>query len=205
MVYNVLLNIRMTVIWSDGRMRNEARGNSFQRRLVMTAVLVLLAGLILLVLVIAGRRSRYAEVPGLISEEERIAALPEEPEITGATWPTALQNGQFFGLRGNISCRYPLTEVRGTVIRAGTGEILFDAHASPNSNFYSIGQPTSEVINETLAFDSPRCSNSYLIYQLTVQYQKDGEILTALLIDEPFTVGTPPGDPPAAQSDEKPA
>ncbi len=122
---------------------------------------------------------------------DRESAWPEEPVISGATWPTALRNDQSFGLRGRIVCRYPMTEIRGTVTNRVTGEVLFDVPVNPNSTSYKIGDPTSEIINDSLVFNSPACSNSWLNYRLTAQYERDGETRTAVLIDQNFKVGTP--------------
>ena len=122
--------------------------------------------------------------------------LPEEPEISDARYPTVLSNGQSFGLRGKILCRYLLTEVRGTVANRVTGEVIFDVPVYPNATYYAVGNPTDETINDSLVFDSPECSNSYLNYKLTVKYKKDGEYRTKVLLDQNFKVGTPVGDPP---------
>ena len=58
---------------------------------------------------------------------DRESQYPEEPEISGETWPTALSNGQFFGLRGIIVCRYPLTEIQETVTNRVTKEVILCA------------------------------------------------------------------------------
>ena len=129
-------------------------------------------------------------------QQAREAVLPEEPEISGETYPTTLSNGQSFGLRGNIICRYPMTRIRGMVTNRVTGETVFDISVTPNATSYSIGNPTSETINDRLEFNNPRCSNSYLNYQLSVEYEKDGETCNKVLLDQDFKVGTPPGEAP---------
>ncbi len=129
-------------------------------------------------------------------QQAREAALPEGPEISGETYPTTLSNGQSFGLRGNIICRYPMTRIRGMVTNRITGETVFDISVTPNATSYSIGNPTSETINDRLEFNNPRCSNSYLNYQLSVEYEKDGKTCTKVLLDQDFKVGTPPGEAP---------
>ena len=99
-------------------------------------------------------------------------------------------------LRGTIVCRYPLTEVRGTVTNRVTREVIFDVPVYPKATSYKIGDPVSEEINDRLAFNNPACSNSWLNYRLTAAYQKDGESFTKILIDRNFKVGTPPDEEP---------
>ena len=127
-------------------------------------------------------------------------ALPEEPQISGETYPVALSNGQFFGLRGTIVCRYPMTRITGTVTNRVTGETIFDISVAPHSTSYAIGNPTSETINDRLEFNSPRCSNSYLNYALTVEYEKDGQTLSKVVLDKNFKVGSPEGEDPDGMS-----
>lgn len=126
----------------------------------------------------------------------RLAALPEEPVITEATYPTVLSNGQSFGLRGTVSCRYPMTEIRGMVINRVTGAVIFDVSVNPNDCVYRIGNPVSEPINEGLVFNSPECANSWLRYRLTAQCDVDGEIRSFVLLDQQFQVGKPVTEPP---------
>ena len=49
--------------------------------------------------------------------------LPEEPTISGATYPTAIENGKSFGLRGTVSCKYNMTSLRASIIDGETFEI----------------------------------------------------------------------------------
>ena len=123
--------------------------------------------------------------------------LPEEPVISGETYPVSMNNGQSFGLRGTIICRYPITNIQGTVVNLTTGEILYDVSVTPNTTFYTIGSSGGETINDRLDFSSPRCSNSYLNYRLTVQYEKDGVNCTRIILNRDFQVGSPLGEPPA--------
>ena len=121
----------------------------------------------------------------------------EEPGISGETYPTALSNGQSFGLRGTIICQYPMTEIRGTILNLVTGEKLFDVYVPlAGTTSYTIGIASGETINDHLDFSSDRCCNSYLNYQLTVQYEKDGETLSKVVLNRDFTVGSPLYDPP---------
>ena len=122
--------------------------------------------------------------------------LPELPSITGETYPASLSNGQSFGLRGTISCRYPITEIRAAVVNLVTGETLYDVSVSPDATAYAIGSASGEPINDRLDFSSPRCSNSYLNYRLTVQYTRDGESCSKVVLDRDFTVGSPLTEPP---------
>ena len=165
---------------------------------IALAAAVLLAAVLMGVLM--NRQGRPASekepVPTEAVQAEREQNYPEEPAISGETFPTILSNGQLFGLRGTIVCRYPLTEVRGTVTNRVTGEVLFDVPVHPNATSYKVGDPTSETINDSLEFNSPACSNSWLNYRLTAQYQKDGETFTQILIDQNFKVGSPLTDPP---------
>lgn len=121
----------------------------------------------------------------------RMAALPEEPVITGATWPTVLSNGQSFGLRGTVSCKYPILEIRATVTNRVTDAVIFDVAVSPNECVYRIGSPVSEPINEGLVFNSPECANSWLNYKLTASYDREGVISSKVLLDQNFRVGKP--------------
>ena len=183
-------------------MSEKTQENKLRRKKLI--LIVALAGILLAALLIwrfaGGSNGRPAEgdpaeaVP--TAEASRESWYPEEPEISGETYPTELSNGQFFGLRGTIVCRYPLTEIRGTVTNRVTGEVLFDVPVYPNATSYKIGDPTSETINDRLEFNNPACSNSWLNYRLTALYQKDGETLIKVLIDRNFKVGTPMTDEP---------
>ncbi len=121
----------------------------------------------------------------------RMTALPEEPEITDARYPSVLSNGQFFGLRGIIRCRYPMTEIRAVVTNRVTGEVIFNIAVAPEATVYAIGDPVTETINDSLVFNSPECANSWLNYRVTVQYEKDGKAESKVVLDQNFKVGTP--------------
>jgi hypothetical protein len=131
-----------------------------------------------------------------IASYKSTASLPEEPVITGATYPTTLSNGQSFGLRGTVSCRYPITEIRAKVTNRVTKAVIFNVAVTPNANTYAIGNPTSEPINDKLAFNSSKCYDSYLNYSLTVTYTKDGASLSKVVLDKNFKVGSPAGSIP---------
>ncbi len=122
--------------------------------------------------------------------------LPEEPEISGETYPTVLSNDQSFGLRGKILCKYPMSEIRGIVTNRVTGERIFDVAVQPHDTIYYIGNPVSETINDQLVFNSPECSNSWLNYSVVVQYEKEGETLKKVVLDRNFKVGTPREEEP---------
>ena len=128
--------------------------------------------------------------------QARAEALPEEPEISGETYPTVLSNGKAFGLRGSILCRYTITEIRATVTNRVTGEILFNTAVQPFSNSYAIGNPTSEIINDSLEFNNPKCSNSWLKYKVTVRYSKEGNTYEKTVLDRNLKVGMPPEEEP---------
>ena len=119
------------------------------------------------------------------------ASLPEEPQISGATYPKDLSNGQSFGLRGTISCKYTLTEIRAIVVNRSTGNEIFNKAVTPNKTSYSIGNPTSEPINSTLKFGDSRLNNSYCNYSVYAKYTKNGATVTKQVIDYNFTVGNP--------------
>ncbi len=120
-----------------------------------------------------------------------VQELPEEPTITGATYPTKLNNGSSFGLRGTITCKYTINEICATVTNRVTKASIFNVSVTPNSTAYSIGSPTSEIINSKLAFNSSSCYNSYLNYKLTVRYTRNGSSYSKVVLDQNFTVGTP--------------
>lgn len=119
------------------------------------------------------------------------ASLPEEPQISGATYPKDLSNGQSFGLRGTISCKYTMTEIRAIVTNRSTGVEVFNVPVTLNSTSYSIGNPTSETINSQLKFGDSRLNNSYCNYSIYVKYTKDGTTCSAQVMDYNFTVGSP--------------
>ncbi len=134
--------------------------------------------------------------------QARAEALPEEPEISGETYPTVLSNGKAFGLRGSILCRYTITEIRAMVTNRVTGETIFNTAVQPFSNSYAIGNPTSEIINDSLEFNNPKCSNSWLNYKVTVKYSKDGETYEKTVLDKNFKVGTPLAEEPSETEGE---
>ena len=132
--------------------------------------------------------------PGNTSEpvwSARLAALPEEPVIIGATYPVYLSNDQHFGLRGTVACKYRMTEIRAKVINRVTQETIFDVAVQPDANTYLIGKPTSETINDQLVFNSPECANSWLNYSLTVTYEKEGNAFVKEILSKDFKVGSP--------------
>ncbi len=175
-------------------MTNGKAPTSKKTGLWIAVICALIAAGVIIWIVIANNGSKVsvAAVPTeTAAAAEREDALPEEPMISEETAPTVLSNDQSFGLRGNIVCKYNLTEVRGTVTNRVTGATIFDVPVYPNATSYSIGKPTSETINDQLVFNSPECSNSWLNYKVTVKYDKNGEICTKVLIDQNFKVGTP--------------
>ena len=182
---------------SNNQSRWKSSSEEKKRIWIALAAAVLLAAIVIGLRMNSGRPAQEMQPASTETvQPAREQAYPEQPAISGETFPTVLSNGQFFGLRGTIVCRYPLTEVRGTVTNRVTGEVLFDVPVHPNATSYKVGDPTSETINDSLEFNSPACSNSWLNYRLTAQYQKDGETFTQILIDQNFKVGSPLTDPP---------
>ena len=120
-----------------------------------------------------------------------VISLPEEPEITGATYPENLSNGSTFGLRGTISCKYTMTKIEAVLTNRATHQVIsFDPapEAPISANTYTLG---NESVNNNLRFNDPRLYDSHLNYSLVVTYEKDGVIYTKKVIDHDFTIGNP--------------
>ncbi len=123
--------------------------------------------------------------------------LPEQPTISGETYPTALANGKSYGLRGTISCKYTITNITARIYDASTREVAkhkdkgtpIEKSVSPNKTSYAIGNPTSETINSTLEFNYLPYNNYYR-YIIEATYTKDGTSYKTTVLDKPFTVGT---------------
>ena len=116
--------------------------------------------------------------------------LPEIPKISAdATAPTSLSNGSSFWLKGTISCKYTMTEVRGRIYNCTTGNKIFDIPVTPNSTSYALGT-TGEKINDGLIFGDSRLNNSWCRYELIVTYNKNGTSYIRRLFDRYFTVGS---------------
>ena len=146
-----------------------------------------------------GSSSKLSSISGVkyvLRYGNTVQELPEEPTITGATYPTTLSNGSSFGLRGTITCKYTINEICATVTNRVTKANIFNVSVTPNSTSYSIGSPSSETINSKLAFNSSSCNNSYLNYKLTVRYTRNGSSYSKVVLDQNFTVGTPAGGIP---------
>ena len=116
--------------------------------------------------------------------------FPEVPEMTGGTAPSAISNGSSFTLKGTITCKYKLTEVRGTIYNCTTGAKVFDVAVNPNTTSYTLGT-SGEAINSNLRFGDSRLNNSWCRYELKVTYNKNGATCIKRMYDRYFKVGSP--------------
>ncbi len=114
--------------------------------------------------------------------------MSEVPTISEATAPTSLSNNSSFGLRGTITCKYNITEIRGMIYNCSTNEMIFDIPVTPNSSSYTLGT-SGELINNGLRFGDSRLNNSWCRYILKATYDKDGVSCEKYLLDRYFTVG----------------
>lgn len=117
------------------------------------------------------------------------SSFPEIPTMTDGTAPTSLSNGSSFRLKGTISCKYNITEVRGIVYNYTTGTKIFDIPVTPNSKTYTLGT-SGEKINDGIKFGDSRLNNSWCCYSLIVTYDKDGVFCQKYMYDRYFKVGS---------------
>ena len=120
-------------------------------------------------------------------------SLSEYPIIENATAPTTLSNNQSYTLKGDISCKYTITELRGVLYKCnsdGTKTVMSEKTVNPNNNYYSMG---GDVIDTSLKFGDSRLNNSWCLYELTAKYNKNGTTWTKRLFYRYVKIGSPAG------------
>lgn len=108
----------------------------------------------------------------LINQAFYVKEEESQLKITGATKPSIINRGNFFGLDGIITSNYPIIEVYGTIQKAN-GEVVQEVTVYPNTMEYRL----NGVIDNSLIFNYLESGNYRYIIRATDSSQKQKTLI----------------------------
>lgn len=121
------------------------------------------------------------------------SAVESKMKLSGEVYPTFLDVGMSFTLKGTITSDTEITSVTVGVYRKSTGNGVYTKTHTPNSNTYSISSADPYIVFGALSEDN-------YIYRITAS---DKNVKNKVLLEKTFVVGFPNGTIGDKMSDVK--
>ncbi len=122
-----------------------------------------------------------------------VSAIESKMALSGAVYPTHLDVGMSFSIKGTITSDTEITSVTVGVYRKSTGKESYAKTHTPNSKTYSISSADPYIVFGALSEDN-------YVYRVTAS---DKSVKNKVLLEKDFVVGFPNGTVGDKMSDVK--